>query len=74
MVEERTWLLAIHLVEGFDEILVNGNKISPVEYVRALSRNSYYYDLNSYMLVMDVGGSTGEGISVRIKRCTLIEK
>lgn len=73
MVEERTWLLAIHLVEGFDEIRVNNNKISPVEYVRALSRNTYYYDLNSYLLVMDVGGSTSEGISVKVKKCHLIQ-
>jgi alpha-glucosidase (family GH31 glycosyl hydrolase) len=73
MVEERTWLLAIHLVKGFDEILVNGEKISPVEYVRALSRYSYYYDLNNYMLLMDVGGKVREDILVRIKKCKLIE-
>ena len=73
MVEERTWLLVIHLVKGFDEILVNSEKLSPVEYVRALTRNSYYYDLNSYLLVMDVGGSIREDILVRIRKCTLIE-
>jgi alpha-glucosidase (family GH31 glycosyl hydrolase) len=73
MVGERTWFLAIHLVKGFDEILVNGMKISPVEYVRALTRNTYYYDLNSYMLVLDVGGDIGESILVRIKKCKLIE-
>jgi alpha-glucosidase (family GH31 glycosyl hydrolase) len=73
MIEERTWLLVIHLVKGFDEILVNGEKLSPVEYVRALTRNSYYYDLNSYLLVMDVGGSVREDILLRIRKCTLIE-
>jgi alpha-glucosidase (family GH31 glycosyl hydrolase) len=73
MVEERTWLLVIHLVKGFNEILVNGAKISPVEYVRALTRNSYYYDLNSYLLVLDVGGSVSEDILLRIKKCKLAE-
>jgi alpha-glucosidase (family GH31 glycosyl hydrolase) len=73
MVEERTWLLVIHLVKGFDEISVNGEKLSPVEYVRALTRNSYYYDLNNYMLVMDLGGSVREDILLRIKKCTLTE-